>query len=134
MRVFDMHHSITTENAVDFTESAAAAPVNSVILDTAGYESLEFIISVGTVTTGGAITIEHGDDSALADAEAVSEEETLGSVTLVDAESERSFKMGYIGKKRYVRLVFAAAIRAQISAVAVRGTAHSQPTADTSGV
>lgn len=134
MRVFDMHHSITTENAVDFTESAAAAPVNSVILDTAGYESLEFIISVGTVTVGGAITIEHGDDSALADAEAVSEEETLGSVTLVDAESERSFKMGYIGKKRYVRLVFAAAIRAQISAVAVRGTAHSQPTADTSGV
>lgn len=134
MRVFDMHHSIKTENGVDFTESDAAAPANAVIIDTAGFESLEFIISVGTVTVGGAITIEQGDDAALADAAAVSTEETLGSVTLVATENERSFKLGFIGKKRYARLVFAAAIRAQLSAVAVLGTAHTQPTADTSGV
>lgn len=134
MRVFDMHHGIVTENAVDFTESDGAAPANPVIIDTAGFESLEFIVSVGTVTVGGAITIEQGDDAALADAAAVSTEETLGSITLVAAENERSFKIGSIGKKRYARLVFAAAIRAQISAVAVLGTAHTQPTADTSGV
>lgn len=134
MRVFDMHHGITTENAVDFTESDTAVPTNTVILDTAGFEALEFIVSVGTVTVGGAVTLEHGDDAALADAEPVDEEETLGSINLIAVQGERSFKLGYIGKKRYVRLVFAAAVRAQLSAVAVRGTAHSQPTPDTSGV
>lgn len=134
MRVFDMHHGIVTENAVDFTESDAAAPANPVIIDTAGYESLEFILSVGTVTTGGAITLDHGDDSSLSDSDAVGTEETLGTVTLVAAQNERSFKIGYIGKRRYVRLNFATAIRAQISAVSVLGTAHHQPTDDTSGV
>ena len=134
MRVFDMHHGIRSENAVDFTEADTAAPANPVIIDTAGFESLEFIISVGTVTVGGAITLEHGDQANLSDAAAVSTEETLGAITLVATENERSFKIGYIGKKRYARLVFAAAIRAQLSAVSVLGSAHTQPTEDVSGV
>ena len=135
MRVFDMHHSIKTQRAVEFTDNGgAAAPASAVIIDTAGFESLEFIMCTGTITAGGTVTLQHGDASDLSDAEAVSAEETLGSVTLATTDDDRSFKLGYIGKRRYVQLVFAAAIRSGFSAVAVLGTAHTQPTPDTSGV
>ena len=135
MRVFDMHHGIVTRRAVAFTDNGgAAAPASPVIIDTAGYESLEFIICTGTITVGGAVTLDHGDASDLSDSAAVGSEETLGSITLTATDDDRSFKIGYIGKRRYVRLNFATAIRTGLTAVAVLGTAHTQPTPDTSGV
>jgi len=127
MQVFDMHHGITVlmgkENVV------ASGVVDGEIIDTAGYESLEFIFQAGaTVTVAPTLTLEHGDESDLSDATEVDAEEVLGTLVQVEAADDVG-KVGYIGKERYVRVAQSAG-NAIYGIVAVLGTAHHQPTDD----
>ena len=90
----------------------AAAAINSntttvgEIIDSLGFEALEFFVSMATITDGVyALLLEEGDDSGLADATAVSADETLGVLTgFVAADDDSVKRVGSIGKKRYQRL------------------------------
>lgn len=127
MRVFDMHHGITVLRALSHAQYAAAI-TTGVIIDTAGYESLEFVALASAHAGDKTITLEHGDDSALADAAAVPATEVLGAMVIDGATAVK--KLGYIGKKRYVRVTGVAAGDATFGVIAVLGTAHTQPTSD----
>ena len=97
---------------VDGRIALAGAAINSntttvgEIIDSLGYESLEFFVSMATIVDGAyAFLLEEGDDAALADAAAVSADETLGVLTGFALTDDNSTKrVGSIGKKRYQRL------------------------------
>lgn len=79
------------------------------IVDTQGFDALEFLIATGTIADVDAtatVLVEHGDAANLSDAAAVADIDLLGT----EAEAGFTFaldlgcrKIGYKGSKRYVR-------------------------------
>ena len=102
----DLHNNIDDRVAVVEQAIVADATVVGEIIDTLGFESMEYIVQVGTITTGAlALVLEEGDDSGLSDAAAVPADETLGALTgFVAADDDSTKRVGSIGKKRYQRL------------------------------
>lgn len=104
----DLHSNIDDRVAVNQQAIAGASSVLIVgeIIDTLDFESLEYVIQAGTITVGTvSFVLEEGDDAALADAAAVSADETLGALTGFLVTDDNSTKrVGSIGKKRYQRL------------------------------
>jgi len=103
------------------------------IIDTYGYGACTFIIQAGTVSAGDITPlIQEGDDSGLSDAANVSDDFLIGTEVLakVDASNEIT-KIGYVGKKRYVRLsaVSATSCNMLVGAICVLGKALEIPTA-----
>lgn len=131
--VFELHHKSKAEIGLTDQTVGADVTVNGEIIDTAGFESLEFLAQAGTVTDGvQTLKINHGDDPALGDATVVSDEETLGSGSILETDSPK--KVGYIGKKRYAQLsvvsVGGATGAAKVSAMALLSHAHHQAVAE----
>lgn len=122
----DLHSNIDDRVAVVEQAIIADATVVGEIIDTLGFESLEYIVQVGTITTGNlALVIEEGDDSGLSDAAAVPAAETLGALTgFVVTSDDEVRRVGSIGKKRYQRLTLEGTDTSVIdfvSAVAILG-------------
>ena len=132
----DLHSNVKSLVAL----SSAAINTNTTtvgeIIDSLGFESLEFIIQAGTITDGVyALLLEEGDDAALADAAAVSADETLGVLTgFVAADDDSTKRVGSIGKKRYQRLsIVTTGVTTGVSpmgAVAVLGHPKTAPVAE----
>lgn len=117
----DLHNNIKASRGISPT---AAVTDNtafvSQILDTAGFQSAEFIGISGSIADADAtftVLVEDGADSGLSDAAAVADEHLLGTeagtVTAGVAVSgaapgfaddNKTFKIGYVGPKRYVRV------------------------------
>lgn len=102
----DLHSNV--KQVVAKTAAAITTDTTTVgsIIDTAGYESLEYIVLSGTITDGAyALKLEQGDDSGLSDAADVPADEVLGVLTgFVAADDNAVKRVGSIGKKRYQRL------------------------------
>jgi hypothetical protein len=84
---------------------------NTAIIDTAGYESCEFIILTGTLADADAtfaVTLTAGDDSGLSDGAAVTSATdllgTLAAASFTFADDSTTKRIGYRGSKRYVKL------------------------------
>lgn len=128
----DLHSNIDERNALDAAEVTGNGTVVGNIIDTLGYESLEFITQLGTVTTGDfTLLIEESDASNLAGSNVVAAEHRLGSLTVMDT-SDQVARIGYIGKKRYVRLSVVGAdtsITDSLSAIAILSHPKRAPVA-----
>ncbi|HEX6956254.1 MAG TPA: hypothetical protein VF156_15375 [Agromyces sp.] len=103
----DLHNNIKVSRAIS---PAAAITGNgntdSQIIDTKGFESLEFVILAGALTDG-TLTPQliEGDDSGLSDGATVAAGDLLGSATAIASTDDNAVrKIGYRGNKRYVRL------------------------------
>lgn len=133
MSEYDIHSRLKADNALDDTNIATDTTTNGEIIDTALFDSLEFIPRTGTLVDGDyAISMEHGDESNLSDATAVTAEETIGVATELSAANEVT-RVGYIGKKQFVRLVITStntSTGADLSAIAIQSNAHHMPVAD----
>jgi len=103
---YDLHNNVNAAMALN--EAAITTDTTTVgeIIDTVGYESLEYILASGTITDGAyALLLEEGDDSGLSDAVAVPADEILGDlVGFVAADDDTVKRVGSVGKKRYQRL------------------------------
>ena len=132
-QVFDLHNEAT--GRVGLATSAITTNTNTdgAIIDTAGYESLEYYIQSATLTDGTyTVQLFHGNDSGLSDATQVTGELILGSAAFALTEDNTVKRVGYIGKKRYVRIRIVSTVvttGGTISAVAVLGTPHHGPAA-----
>jgi hypothetical protein len=74
------------------------------IIDTVGFESLLFLVSLGNWTDGTfTVKLEEGDDSGLSDAADVPAAQVLGTLPALGADNAIG-RVGSIGKKRYQRL------------------------------
>ncbi len=107
----DFVNSVNTVNLLPpgTTVTNANTAFVSNILDTAGYEGVTLVILAGALTDANATfatTVEHGDNSALADTAVPAASDTVGlaSASLTFADDNRSKKFGYVGSKRYVRV------------------------------
>lgn len=128
MNVFDLHPKI--KPALSVASAAITTAVESAIVDTAGYEGLEFVFLAGTITTDVVLLVEHGDDSALADAETVDDDLVLGLSANPSAlaDSDVASSIGYIGKKRYVRVTLGGGSSdGTVGAVSVLCAPHHAP-------
>lgn len=104
------------------------------IIDTQFFEALEFIVFSGTITEGTfTIQLQEGDDPALADAVTVPAAFVLGSITFNNTLSNSVRRIGYVGKKRYVRLnIISSGMTggtALLGAIAIKGYPRHAPTA-----
>ncbi len=114
--------------ALNTTAISADTTTNGVIIDTAGFESILFVIQSGTLADGTYTPlIQEGDDSGLSDAASVSDADltnTEASVAFAATDDNTSKSIAYVGDKRYVRLNIVSASTSSggtLSAVAVKG-------------
>lgn len=131
----DGHHNSKTVVALAPQAIAADGAKVGPIIDTAGFESVEFVIASGTLTDGDYTpSFEEGDTANLADTAAVAAGDLIGTIaaaTFALADDVKTKKIGYRGTKRYLRLTVTGANIAAggglIGAVAVLGHPRSQP-------
>jgi hypothetical protein len=132
-QVFDLHNEATARTGKTIAAISTNTNTDGAIIDTAHYESLEFYILSGTVTDGTYVAqLFHGNDSGLSDAAQVSSEEQLGTATFILTDDDATKRIGYVGKKRYVRLRLVSTgvtTGGTFGAVAVLGTPHHAPAA-----
>lgn len=150
----DLHSNIKTVSHIIGSKTATVIPANGV--DLKGFDSAEFILHVGTVTNIANSPQpswefklqESNDDSVFTDvltagdvlvgsaqSPVVAPDSSSGVFLTVDdaAEDDAVYRVGYIGTKRYVRVVATAANTpgaTPMSAVAVLGHPSLSPTAD----
>ena len=107
------------------------------IIDRQGYESLTYLIALGTLADADAtfaVTMDHGDNSGLSDAAAVATTDLVGTLALAgfqfDDDTEVR-KIGYVGSKRYTRLTITPTNNtgaAPMSVTAILGNPMNVPT------
>lgn len=137
----DLHNNIYPKRGLS---PVAATTDNtayvSQIIDTAGFDSVEWITLIGANTDADATfvtLVEDGDVSNLSDAAAVSDTFLLGTEVLAgfqfDDDNEIR-KIGYVGNKRYVRVTITPAGNGAgnifIAGVWILGNARDKPSAN----
>ena len=136
MAEFDLHSNIKGEVALDSQDITTDTTTVGNIIDTRGFESIEFTIQSGVITDGTyTLILEQGDDSGLSDVAVVPTDEVLGVLTgFVAADDNATKRVGSIGKKRFQRLSILSASTStgatRFSSVAVLGHPQSAPTAE----
>lgn len=133
-KLFDLHDNCEVANALNSQTISTDTTTNGVIIDTQGYHGLEFILKSGAITDGAyTVTLTHGDNSALSDGTTVSADDLLGSIAFADTEDNTAKRVGYIGKKRYVRMNVVSTSTSSggvFSGVAVKFSPFSAPVAN----
>ena len=140
MAVRDLMSNITPKVAIaPFVATDGTAAVSAAI-DTRGYESVTFIIALGTladVDATWAVTVKEGDDSTQGNHTAVADTDLLGTEALAGftyAADGACRKIGYSGTKRYVSIeiddVTANSGNAPMCVVAILGHPELVPTAN----
>ena len=135
----DLHNNIHVKRVLSPVSVADTTAQVGEIIDRQGYDSLEYVIAIGSVADADAtftVLLEEGDAANLSDAAAVADADLLGTEALAafqfDDDNEVR-KLGYKGNKRYTRLTItpvANASAALLSAVAMLGHPASAPTAN----
>lgn len=125
-----------------FNYASRTATANGTnIIDMRGFGAVTFVVQLATVTTADSsnyftFTLEAGDDSSLSDGATVTAATgLLGSNLVINDSTTQSNMvgaMGYVGGKRYVRLVATetGTASAAFSAVAVQSLSAVQPVGD----
>jgi hypothetical protein len=133
----DLHNNITLRTAIPPISISTNVATLSAIVDRQGYESLEFLILTGLITSGTAafaLAMTHGESPTLADGVAVDPTLILGSTagaSFTFSNPSSQFRLGYIGGKRFVQLSItssANAAAALLAAVAILGAPAKAPT------
>jgi len=134
MNVFDLHNTSKVYTAFNSQSIVSDTTTTGNIIDTKGFESLEFIMTSGVITDGAyTINMQEGDESSLSDVATVAAAEVLGSIDFALTEDNISKRVGYVGKKRYVRITNVSSNTSSggvFSGVAILANASHQPVAN----
>ena len=127
-----MHSDILAKVAKNTAAIASSTTTAGVIIDTLGYEALEFLMQSGAWTDGTYTPLlEESDDSGLSGSNAVADEDLLGLESAAAIGAANTVKrIGYRGHKRYVRLSIVSAgvtTGATIGATAILGRPAVRP-------
>lgn len=135
----DLHNNIDVKRVISPVSVADTTAQVGQIIDRQGFDSLEYLIAIGSVADADAtftVLLEEGDVSNLSDASAVADSDLLGSETLAAFQfddDDETRKLGYKGNKRYTRLTITPvgnASAALLCAMAVLGNPANAPTAN----
>jgi hypothetical protein len=121
-------------------QTNASGAIVGAIIDRQGFEALTYALIFGAITDANmtfAVTIEHGDDPALADTAQVAATDVIGTLALASGDFNSDNvckKIGYIGSKRYSRITVTSAANDAgafpLAVVALLGHATMVPTAN----
>ncbi len=134
----DLHHNLTFIEVVAPFDTDASTPVVGTIIDTIGYEGLEFVLTIGNLYDADAtftVLVEEGSVANLSDATAVADADLLGTEAAVSFQfndDNKIRKIGYVGGKRYVRLTITPAnnsVAAYLGVIGVLGYPENLPVA-----
>ena len=107
-------------------------PTVGAIIDTKDFESLDWIVQAGTITTGDfTIVLEESDAANMSGSNVLADAERIGDLTqFLVGDDDEIAHVGSIGKKRFQRLSLLGADTplGDLSAVAVQGHARKAPT------
>ena len=131
----DLHHNIKAVQALDSSQKTATATGD--VIDLQGFESCEIVTQTAAVTTADGsnyftMTV-YEDDAVGMGTEAVATD-LLGTATVINASATQlnsTFRFGYNGNKRYIRVkaVETGTADAVIGAVVILGNPHEAPVA-----
>lgn len=140
MAVRDLMNNVTPKVAIAPVVVADGTAQVSGAIDTLGYESVTFLIALGTLADTDAtwsVTVKEGDDSTQANHTAVADADLLGTEVLAGftfAADNACRKIGYSGTKRYVSIeiddVVANTGSAPMAVIALLGHPALAPTAN----
>lgn len=137
--MYDLHNRIDVKRAISPVSVADNTAQVSQIIDRAGFMSVEFLILLGSIADADAtfaVTLEEGDAANLSDAAAVNAADIIGTLALAGFQFDSDNacrKVGYKGKKRYLRLTITPtnnASAALLAACAVLAGGASGPSAN----
>ncbi len=133
---YDLHSNVKQVVALDSQDITTNTTTDGNIIDTVGFESLEYFIQSGTITDGTYVfLLEEDDVIGFTSSTVVPTDETLGVLTgFTDADDDSALRVGSIGKKRFQRLAIVSAGTStgatKMSSVAVLGNPQSAPVAE----
>ena len=136
MSEFDLHSNVKQAVALDSQDITSDTTTNGNIIDTVGFESIEFVIQSGVITDGTyTLLLEEDDVVGFTSSTVVPADETLGVLTgFVAADDNAAKRVGSIGKKQFQRLSIVSASTTtgatKFSSVAVLGHPKSAPAAE----
>lgn len=108
----------------------AATKADSAIIDLQGANSATVIVNTGAIVSAGDYTVSlaHGDESDLSDTAAVATTDLLGTFP-ASLAADSAYTVGYVGGKRYVRVVITKNSGTSIvaGAVVVKGHLNISP-------
>jgi hypothetical protein len=114
MAKFDERNNAEYALGISATLSGTTASAGNIV-DLQGFEAATLVLNTGTVTDAGtasgfAFEVQESDDTADANFTAVVDADLLGAesdltVTSDDADNELIGSIGYVGNKRYIRVV-----------------------------
>lgn len=112
----DIYSNIKTIQAL--APAVQAATINGATIDTLGSKSLAFVVNTGAIVGAGvyALTVEESDDGATWGAAAASAVQGTLPTSMAAASA---YRVGYIGFKRYARIVVTKTSGTSIAAGAV---------------
>lgn len=132
----DLHNTLKFTRVISPISQAGNTAMVGAIIDRQGFDSLEFAITLGTITTAGTAyttLLEEGSASDLTGSNAVADADLIGTEALasfVDSEVNTTKTLGYKGSKRYVRLTMTPAGNtgaSTMSAIAIQGSGSLKP-------
>jgi hypothetical protein len=137
----DIHNNLAVKRGLSPVAAGTDnTPYVSEIVDTAGYEAVEFVLQIGTNTDADAtftVLFEDGDAANLSDHAAVDDAFLLGTEALASFQFDddnKCRKIGYKGNKRYCRVTVTPANNGAgniyMAAVWLLGHPRSAPTAN----
>lgn len=133
MSSIDSKNNVSNLNGLTPATIATNTTTPGEIIDTKGFESLSFLNRASNYTDGTYTPlIEDGEDSGLSDAAAVTDTFLIGTEASAALSASGVSKIGYIGKKRYVRLSYVSTSTttgATLDSVAVLGDPIKAPVA-----
>ena len=136
MNIMDMHHKTNAAKALA-TATITTGTANGIEVDMKGYDAVEFVILTGTIANDVGllftVTLMHDTVTGMGTATDVTAAETLGTGTFDNADDDVVKRIGYIGKKRFVRLKIVAVNAANggpVTSVALLGAPKHLPVAD----
>ena len=133
----DLHSNIKQVVALDSQDITTDTTTVGNIIDTVGFESLEYLIQSGTITDGAyAFVLEEDDVIGFGSATVVPTAEVLGVLTgFVAADDDAALRVGSIGKKQFQRLSIVSTGTStgatKMSSTAVLGHPKHMPVAET---
>ena len=126
----DIYHNLGVVLAL--APAVQSASIDGIAVDTKGFGSVAFSLNTGAIASAGDFSakVQHSDTTTggdFVDAPAG----TFFSNAPATLEASSAYKLGYIGDKRYVRIVLTKAGGTSIAAgaSAVLGNAHNKPVA-----
>jgi hypothetical protein len=138
----DMANNIQVKRVISPDSVVDDTPAVGEVIDRLGYESLTYVIAIGSVIDSDAeftVLLEESDEDDMSGANAVDDADMISQTEGVAPETAAGFtfdnddevrKLAYIGAKRYTRLTITPSGNyavAQIAAVAVLGHPHTAP-------